>query len=220
MIGQFKEEKLKRGGIVKSILIIVTFTIFCCGCGSEEKEISVKDESVQVVEEVQGNNLEEVAEKDADNDERQTNLEEEMENQQEDKQGSDMKEAKVIATVGNYLEFLDYVETFDKPVLLIYNEKEGYVINMGEGEYYQLKSDDRIFEYDTAQAVAMSDTLEAGEGISPRAYIFEMFPDYTKFEKPHKVLYVVYYTKESAYGNLENEEDYFLLTCYLDPPVD
>ena len=60
-------------------------------------------------------------EKDADNDERQTNLEEEMENQQEDKQGSDMKEAKVIATVGNYLEFLDYVETFDKPVLLIMN---------------------------------------------------------------------------------------------------
>ena len=131
-----------------------------------------------------------------------------------------MNVAKPETTVSDINEFLDYTETLEEPALLIYNENEGYIINMGEGEYYQLKNDDRIFEYMSKRGVASSDTLEAGGGsnlakVDTVSYVYEMKPDYSKYTKPHKVIYTVSYT-----GEWENEEEYFLLTCYLDAPAE
>ena len=53
----------------------------------------------------------------------------------------------------------------------------------------------------------------ANNGIKVKLY--EMKPDYSQYDSPHEVLYTVSYT-----GEWENEEDYFLLTCYFDAPAE
>ncbi len=84
-----------------------------------------------------------------------------------------MPVAQVETTVEDFNAFLNYVDSFESPGLFVYNEKEGYVIKMEEGEYYQLKADDRIFETGSEKGFARSDTLEAGGGENARGSIFE-----------------------------------------------
>ena len=192
---------------------LAVVSLIFSGCGNS-KEIAIVEEKDQVIEQeavAQDGEKEEVAENpEEQNPENEDNILEETEQELYD----GMPVAEVTKTVKDIYEFLDYVETLEEPALLIYNENEGYVINMGEGEYYQLKKDDRIFEYDTDRAVRTSDTLEAGPGTSARGYIFEKSPDYSQYDSPHEVLYVVYFTEELEKG------DYFLLTCYLDAPAE
>lgn len=211
---------MKKNLIVRTILVAIIMAFLLVGCGKAEaeseevpevtqqevKEPEVEKEEAELQEEKQKEEEPEVKEK-------ETEAKEEVANEQGETYNG-MPVAQVETTVSDFYAFLDYAQTMNEPSLLIYNESEGYVIKMGEGEYYQIKKGDRIFESDTERAVSMSDTLEAGEGVSPRAYIFEMTPDYSKYDSPHKVMYVVYFTEKQIEG------DYFLLTCYLDAPAE
>lgn len=206
---------MKKMAVLRTILSLTLVAFLLCGCGNSTDEITTSEDVPEVVEPVEAPDTEEKEEVTKPAEEEEPKQEEEVVEEPDEETYNGMPIAKVTTTVSDIYAFLDYAESLDEPAFLIYNESEGYVINMGEGEYYQLKKDDRIFEYDSSKAVRTSDTLEAGPGKSERAYVFEKTPDYTKFDKPHEVLYAVSFT-----GEWEKEEDYFLLTCYLDAPAE
>ena len=217
---------MKKKAVVRMILGLALATLLLCGCGNSTDGATTSEDVPEVVEPVEAPDTEEKEEvnKPAEEEEnkqeemKQEEAEEEPVNEPEGETYNGMPVAQVATTVSDIYAFLDYAEALSEPALLIYNESEGYVINMGEGEYYQLQSDDRIFEYlSEKEDGGSSDTLEAGGGnniaksVEDISYVYEMKPDYSQYDKPHKVIYKVFF---------EGREKYFLLTCYLDAPTD
>lgn len=202
--------KWKKMRFFKCFISAVLVGLMLCACGSnEEGNVVEESEAVSSV-------TEEQTETEKEEQEVQQFAEEETSTEEEvaEETYNGMPVAEIATTVSDIYSFLDYAESFNEPALLIYNENEGYVINMGDGEYYQLKKGDRIFTYDSESAIGKSSTLKAGGGTCVRGYVFEMTPDYSQYDSPHEVIYVVYFTEERDKG------DYFLLTCYLDAPVE
>lgn len=201
--------------VLRTILSLTLTAFLLCGCGNSEAAAPVEEVPEVTEEQVTEEPKEEVQQPA----EEETAEEEVAEEPKEEETSTGMPEAQVTTTVADIYSFLSYAESLDKPALLIYNQNEGYVINMGEGEYYQLKKDDRIFEYTSERSTAYSDTLEAEDRSNiakdeNKSYVNELRPDYSKYDSPHEVMYVVYYTEEYEKG------DYFLLTCYLDAPAE
>lgn len=203
---------MKKMAVLRTILSLTLAAFLLCGCG-DSKETPVEKVPEVAPEEVT-EEPEQKEEEVAPPAEEEEPKQEEVVEEPTEETYNGMPVAKVATTVSDIYAFLDYVESLGEPALLIYNESEGYVINMGEGEYYQLKKNDRIFKYNSERSIATSNTLESEEGTSVRNHIYEMKPDYSKYDKPHKVLFVVYFTEELEKG------DYFLLTCYLDAPAE
>lgn len=210
---------MRKKLIVWTILVVTIMVFLLVGCEKAEAELDVMQEEVKESE-VRNGKETEVQEKEQKEEEPKVQ-EEVAEEEKNEEIYNGMPVAQVETTVPDIYAFLDYSETLEEPALLIYNEQEGYIINMGEGEYYQLKKDDRIFEYCTERCIGSSDTLEAGGGdniakeVDKASYVYEMHPDYSQYKKPHEVIYTVSYT-----GEWEKEEDYFLLTCYFDAPAE
>lgn len=203
---QFKEKGLKKEGILKPILIIVLITIFLCGCGSEEMEISVKKESVQVVEEMQDNSMEEVDEKDADADEKQIDLDKETKEENEEMPKAEKKEG--IIEIGLLVSYV--IELDPKtPHVVVWNEEEEYLVDIKDGEYYQLKDGERIFEIwnDGIDAIWSTIPSKENEGMP---WGFEIIPDYANFESPQECIYGIYLK--------ENPDIPISFTYYLDKP--
>lgn len=212
---------MKKMTVLRTILILTLTAFLLYGCGNSKDEAPAKEVPEVAAEEEVTEEPEKEEEQEAQQPaEEETPAEEEVVEEPADETYNGMSVAKVATTVSDIDAFLNYAESLDGPALLIYNENEGYVINMGEGEYYQLKKDDRIFEYHSKLGKSWSDTLEAGGGsniakVDMISYVYEMKPDYSQYDSPHEVLYTVSYT-----GEWENEEDYFLLTCYFDAPAE
>lgn len=214
-------KKRNRKNLVRLMAILAIMSLFMFGCSKTEVATNTNTEKDDIVVETPETTTEveeppeektvEVVEPEVE--------EEPVVDEPEEETYNGMPIAKAETTASDIYEFLDYAESFAEPALLIYNESEGYVIKMEEGEYYQLKANDRIFEYLSEKEKASSDTLEAGGGTNIAkdanvSYVYEMKPDYSQYDSPHEVLFVVYFTEEREKG------DYFLLTCYLDAPTE
>ncbi|MGN0244543.1 MAG: hypothetical protein ACI4DK_01100 [Lachnospiraceae bacterium] len=206
--------------LLQKVMCFTLVTVLFCGCGNAKSELVSEEiqagetQSEEMLEETAENASEEAVAKETEKVEEESSKETDGEVQGETYQG--MPVAQVDATVADYDEFLSYVYSLDKqiPALLIYNENKGYIINMGEGEYYQLKRDDRIFEYLSEREVAWTDTLkDSAKNASIMDKFFEIKPDYSKYDSPHKVIYKVFYTEDYQNG------DYFIRICYLDAPI-
>ena len=132
------------------------------------------------------------------------------ESAEQETQTEDRPEAQIAITVSDFNEFMKYAQEIDKeaPALLIYNEEEGYVINMGEGEYYQIKKGDRFFQVTTEKCTEAGWTLSDDPGKFLCGGIWEMTPNYSDCEGVFEVRYLVRFS----------EEDYKLLTCYMSAP--
>ena len=224
---------MKKRNLIQMVLCVVFAMLLLCGCGASKEKSPVSEAGTEVEAEASAEDVGETTDAqtaggageadetdgaDVSGKADGADKAESGDGQAEEYKG--MPVATVATTVSDPNAFLDYTETLKDPALLIYNENEGYVINMGEGEYYQLKKDDRIFEYMSERGVESSDTLEAGGGtnfakVDKVSYVYEMKPDYTIYDSPHKVLYVVGFVAGEDYTN---PEEYFLLTCYLDAP--
>lgn len=221
---------MKKRKLIQMVLCVAFAMLLLCGCGNSKEKSPVSEAGTEVKAEASAEGVGETTdaqtagdtgkadETDGADVSGEADKAEAGDGQAEEYKG--MPVATVATTVSDPNAFLDYTETLKDPALLIYNENEGYVINMGEGEYYQLKRDDRIFEYMSERGVESSDTLEAGGGtnfakVDKVSYVYEMKPDYTIYDSPHKVLYVVGFVAGEDYTN---PEEYFLLTCYLDAP--
>lgn len=82
--------------------------------------------------------------------------------------------ATTATTASDIHAFWDYAKSLSEQTLLIYNGSEGYVINMGEGKYYQLKGNDGISENFSDRGTGKTDRLEAGGGTNISGNLYEM----------------------------------------------
>ena len=109
----------------------------------------------------------------------------------------------------------DYMGGFDmstSPVIVIYNEQEGYLINMQEGQHYQLDSNDVILcnikktDNESDYDIAFRVDLETEEVVFPNYHM--MIPDYTKWTQEEEFYNIVYDKEGNELGGV---------TCYLTP---
>lgn len=120
-----------------------------------------------------------------------------------------------VTYVTDFTSIDDYMGGFDmstSPVIVIYNEQEGYLINMQEGQHYQLDSNDAILrnvkrsDNQSDFDIAFRADLETGEVVFPKYQM--MIPDYTKWTQEEEFYNIVYDKEGNELGGV---------TCYLTP---
>ena len=104
-----------------------------------------------------------------------------------------MPEAQVTKTVADITEFAQYMANLDPktPHIVIWNETEGYVVDMGQGECYHLKSDDKIFLSTSEEVYASSNNIPGGTSNSG-IYAFEATADYSQFDEPQRIYHTIF----------------------------
>lgn len=204
---------MKREKVLRTILSVTLAAFLLCGCGNSTDETTTSEDVPEVVEPVEAPDTEEKEEVTKPAEEEETKQEEVTE-EPTDETSNEMPEAQVTTTVADITEFAQYMANVDPttPHIVIWNETEGYVIDMGEGEHYYLKSDDRIFLNTSANMSSGSDSIPEIKDISTSGS-YEVIPDYTKFDKPQKAIYKIW-TDDDPNG------EGIKITCYLDAPAE
>ena len=212
---------MKNRKVWKLILSVTMAAFLLWGCGSAEGESAEEAGAAEataeesVIEEEKAEETEKEEQNAQQPAEEETLAEEEsVAESKEEETSIDMPEAQVTTTVANDYEFGRYIKSLDPrtPHIVIYNETEGYIIDMQEGEHYQLKTDDRIFlnvnsDYMKYKAYSIPET-----GYQPIEGAWEIIPDYSKFEVGKLHYYHIYPS--------DNLEEYVEISCYLDPPTE
>lgn len=120
-----------------------------------------------------------------------------------------------VTYVTDFTSIDDYMGGFDmstSPVIVIYNEQEGYLINMQEGQHYQLDSNDVILcnikktDNESDYDIAFRVDLETEEVVFPNYHM--VIPDYTKWTQEEEFYNIVYDKEGNELGGV---------TCYLTP---
>lgn len=205
---------MKKVTVLRSVLSLALAAFLLCGCGNSTDETTASENVPEVVEPVEASNTEEKEEQEIQQpDEAKTPAEEEVaEEPKEEETSTDMPEAQVTTTVENIDGLVAYMEALDSdtPHIVIYNEAEGYIIDMEEGEHYQLKSDDRIFLNSNSKIKQRTHAMPEIK-YEPISGAQEIIPDYSQFNKPH----------QCAYGILcedSTSDELTYLVCYLTAP--
>lgn len=110
----------------------------------------------------------------------------------------------------------EYMRTLDpkKPVIIIYNEEEGYKLKLKEGQEYVLKQNDRIFLMNSREVYGLSqDIPTSSDLINHGMDMTEVIPDYSKFSDSQQVYYGIK-LKENP------EADMVWFGCKLVPPAE
>lgn len=190
---------MKKMTVLRTILILTLTAFLLYGCGNSKDEAPAKEVPEVAAEEEVTEEPEKEEEQEAQQPaEEETLAEEEVaEEPKKEETSTDMPEAQVTTTVENWDGLLSYVEPLDPsiPHIIIYNEAEGYIIDMKEGEYYHLKSDDRIFLNASVDTYYMVSIPTSKDYINHESYIKEIIPDYSQFSNPQKVGYGVSVSK-------------------------
>ena len=120
-----------------------------------------------------------------------------------------------VTYITDFASIDDYMGGFDmstSPVIVIYNEQEGYLINMQEGQHYQLDSNDVILcnikktDNESDYDIAFRVDLETEEVVFPNYHM--VIPDYTKWTQEEEFYNIVYDKEGNELGGV---------TCYLTP---
>ncbi len=120
-----------------------------------------------------------------------------------------------VTYITDFTSIDDYMGGFDmstSPVIVIYNEQEGYLINMQEGQHYQLDSNDVILcnikktDNESDYDIAFRVDLETEEVVFPNYHM--VIPDYTKWTQEEEFYNIVYDKEGNKLG---------AVTCYLTP---
>lgn len=119
-----------------------------------------------------------------------------------------------VTYVTDFTSIDDYMGGLDseKPAIVIYNQQEGYLINMQEGQHYQLDSNDVILcnikktDNESDYDIAFRVDLETEEVVFPNYHM--VIPDYTKWTKEEKYYFKIYDKEGNELGGV---------TCYLTP---
>lgn len=180
---------MKKINALRLILSLTLAAFLLCGCGNS-KEAPAEEVPEVAAEEVTEEN--EVEEEQETVEEETSAGEEGAEEPSEEETSTDMPEAQVTTTVADITEFAQYMEGINPktPHIVIWNEAEGYVIDMGEGEYYQLKKNDRIFLNSSTDMESISYSIpELDKELGALGH--ESIPDYSQFDKPHECRYKI-----------------------------
>lgn len=117
-----------------------------------------------------------------------------------------------VTYVTDFTSIDDYMGGFDmstSPVIVIYNEQEGYLINMQEGQHYQLKAEDKIL-FNFESSVGYGYDHDLGSSFEPRNGYVVYLADYSKISEDKDF----YLRKKLEDGSIVG------VSCYLAPPVE
>lgn len=207
---------MKKMTVLRTILILTLTAFLLYGCGNSKDEAPAKEVPEVAAEEEVTEEPEKEEEQEAQQPaEEETPAEEEVaEEPKEEETSTDMPEAQVTTTVENIDGLVAYIQSLNTntPHIVIYNEAEGYIIDMKEGEHYQLKKDDRIFLNVSSNMKTVSYSIPemkyesiVGGG--------EIIPNYSEFSSPQEAIYGILLEEAT------NDEKIYLI-CYLDAPVE
>lgn len=118
-----------------------------------------------------------------------------------------------VTYITDFTSIDDYMGSLDseKPAIVIYNQQEGYLINMQEGQHYQLDSNDVILrnikKTDPYYDITFRVDLGMGDIVYPQYKQF--IPDYSKWVKEEEFYFEIYDKEGNELGGV---------TCYLTPP--
>ena len=110
-------------------------------------------------------------------------------------------------TVTDFTSFEQYMDSLDpeKPAIVIYNNEEGYMVIMPEGQHYQMKQSDELYlNFQDAIGYGMNLELVDG-GYQPVDH------NYTKAN-----LHLDKFTDDQEFYVIDPDDN--KITCYLTPP--
>lgn len=223
--------------IVHSLMVAGLAACLLAGCGNAKTESS-SDTAVEETTDAEAANESEAAENEAAEEQSDANAEALTEensstettdtdttdssDEAEEAESDTTAEATDTASdpgevtyVTDFTSIDDYMGGFDmstSPVIVIYNEQEGYLINMQEGQHYQLDSNDVILcnikktDNESDYDIAFRVDLETEEVVFPNYHM--VIPDYTKWTKEEKYYFKIYDKEGNKLG---------AVTCYLTP---
>lgn len=116
-----------------------------------------------------------------------------------------------VTYVTDFTSIDDYMGSLDseKPAIVIYNQQEGYLINMQEGQHYQLKAEDKIL-FNFESSVGYGYDHDLGSSFEPRNGYVVYLADYSKISEDKDF----YLRKKLEDGSIVG------VSCYLAPPVE
>lgn len=170
--------------IWSAVLCMIFVVMLVSGCSHSTSDLESGAEKVENEETMKDtNSIDET--KDA-----ETNDNEQVAQQVENEADEEEQELEYIYDDSSIEEFMSSLDA-KIPVIVIYNEEEGYKLKLKENQEYHLKYNDRIFlnnhfneVYSISQDIPTSSDL-----VSYGLAVTEVIPDYTKFENPQQVYF-------------------------------
>ena len=203
-------KKTNKTNLVRLMVILTIMSFFMFGCGKTEVATDTNTENENVVAEAPATTVVDEPQED----EMVEAESAEVEDSNAENEETKISEAQITAEVSTLEEVVAYALQLDSktPHIIIFNEQEGYLIDMKEGEHYHLKSEDRIFETVTHDMAKGTDSIPEIEEKSITA-MYEIIPNYNEFESPQKALYKIWATDDP-------EGEAKRITCYLYAPTE
>ncbi len=209
---------MKKYYKAEAMRLVVSLSLIVCllaGCGSSKTETQPEVATEEATEDVKEEPVAEPETK-----EEEAAVEESDENEAASEEStaeeSDTADPGEVTYITDFTSIDDYMESLDMntlPAIVIYNEQEGYIINMQMDQHYQLKPDDQILYNikENEDYIGMYLSAYLGDGV-------EVYPNYGKL--------MLNYTKWNG-----EEENYFYkyedgseepigVICYLTPPTE
>lgn len=216
--------------IVHSLMVAGLAACLLAGCGNAKTESS-SDTAVEETTDAEAATESETAENEAAEEQSDANAEALAEensstettdtdttdssDEAEETESDTVSDPGEVTYITDFTSIDDYMGGFDmstSPVIVIYNEQEGYLINMQEGQHYQLDSNDVILcnikktDNESDYDIAFRVDLETEEVVFPNYHM--VIPDYTKWTKEEKYYFKIYDKEGNELGGV---------TCYLTP---
>ena len=175
--------------IVHSLMVAGLAACLLAGCGNAKTESS-SDTAVEETIDAEAATESEAAENEA---------------------AEEQSDANAEALAEDFTSIDDYMGSLDseKPAIVIYNQQEGYLINMQEGQHYQLKAEDKIL-FNFEDGIGYGFDFEIGNTIEPRFGYSVFTGDYSKISEDKKF----FLKKKLEDGSIIE------IGCYLAPPVE
>lgn len=218
---------MKKNYKTKSMRLLVTLSLIACllvGCGNSKAETQPEvatDETPTVEEATEEVKEEPTAEPETKEDEavtEETTSEDEIVAEETTAEETDSADPGEVTYITDFTSIDDYMGSLDfetSPSIVIYNETEGYIINMQEDQHYQLNANDVILrnvkktDDESKYDIAFRGDLETEEVVFPKYQ--QVIPDYSKWTQEEKFYFKVYEKSGNKLGGV---------TCYLAPPTE
>lgn len=211
---------MKKNYKTKSMRLLFTLSLIVCllvGCGNSKAETQPKvatDETPTVEEATEEVKEEPTAEPETKEDEavtEETTSEDETVEEETTAEETDSADPGEVTYITDFTSIDDYMASLDpeSPAIVIYNSNEGYIINMQEGQHYQLKSDDKIL-FNFENAIGYACDLDIGNTFEPRNGYVVYLADYSKISE----------SKEFFLNKKLDDGSIVGVNCYLAPPTE
>ena len=213
--------------IVHSLMVAGLAACLLAGCGNAKTESS-SDTAVEETTDAEAATESEAAENEATEEQSDANAEasnEENSSTESTDSSDGAKEAEsdtttevtdtassdpgevTYVTVTDFTSFEQYMDSLDpeKPAIVIYNNEEGYMVNMQEGQHYQMKKSDELF-FNFQDAIGYGMNLELVNG------------GYQPVDHNYTIanLHLDKFTDDQEFYVIDPNDN--KITCYLTPP--